>query len=48
MTPTKINPREQKGMSIAQLDGAVKRIGDANYQVRSQSSAKKFYDIVAT
>jgi len=47
MSPTKVNPREQKGFTIAQLDGAVKRIDDSTYQVRSQSSAKKFYDIVA-
>lgn len=47
MSPTKINPREQKGFTIAQLDGAVKRIDDNTYQVRSQSSIKRYYDIVA-
>jgi len=47
MSPTKINPREQKGFTIAQLDDAVKRIDNNSYLVRSQTSTKKHYDVVA-
>jgi transposase-like protein len=42
-----VNLREQKGQSIAQIDGSVRRIDDHTYRVKSQSTDQE-YDIIST
>jgi putative transposase len=43
----RINSRQQKGLTIAQLNGMVQRIDASAYKVKSQSG-NGAYDIVAT
>jgi putative transposase len=42
-----INPRRQKGLTIAQLQGMVVRIDENTYKVKSQSS-NNLYDVIST
>jgi putative transposase len=44
---SQINPRQQKGLTIAQLQGMVIRIDENTYKVKSQSSNNQ-YDVIST
>lgn len=42
------NTREQRGYEIARNNGQIKRLDDSHYYVQSQTTDKKWYDVVST